>query len=86
MLVKGVPHGPMKIYDREGRIVIAAKFYAGRLDDDHVVGWKNNLRIEEKLKSTALRTTRGVGTPTSITIATLPAKRIAAASGAIVTW
>jgi antitoxin component YwqK of YwqJK toxin-antitoxin module len=47
-LVKGVPHGPMKIYDREGHVVIAAKLYMGRLDDDHVVGWKNNLRIEEK--------------------------------------
>jgi antitoxin component YwqK of YwqJK toxin-antitoxin module len=47
-LVKGVPHGPMKIYDREGHLVVAAKFYMGRLDGDHVVGWKNTLRIEEK--------------------------------------
>jgi antitoxin component YwqK of YwqJK toxin-antitoxin module len=47
-LVKGVPHGPMRIFDREGHVVVAARFYMGKLDDDHVVGWKNNLRIEEK--------------------------------------
>ncbi|HUS30385.1 MAG TPA: hypothetical protein VMZ53_17875 [Kofleriaceae bacterium] len=48
-LVKGVPHGPMKIYDSEGHVVVAATLYNGKLDDDHVVGWKNTLRIEEKL-------------------------------------
>jgi uncharacterized protein len=49
-LNKGVPHGPMKIYDREGHVVVTAKLYMGKLDDDHIVGWKNTLRIEEKFR------------------------------------
>lgn len=47
-LRKGVPHGTSRIYDRNGTIVAAAKLFKGKLDDKHVVGWKNTLRIEEE--------------------------------------
>jgi antitoxin component YwqK of YwqJK toxin-antitoxin module len=46
-LKSGVPHGPSKIFDRNGQLVVAANLYAGKLDGKHVVGSKNTLRIEE---------------------------------------
>jgi antitoxin component YwqK of YwqJK toxin-antitoxin module len=49
-LFRGVPNGAMKIYDREGHIVVAAKYLGGKLDGDHVIGWKNTLRIEETFR------------------------------------
>jgi antitoxin component YwqK of YwqJK toxin-antitoxin module len=46
-LKDGVTHGPAKIFDRNGTLMIAASFYAGKLDGRHLVGSKNTLRIEE---------------------------------------
>jgi uncharacterized protein len=46
-LKQGVPHGPTKIFDRNGTIVVAANLYDGKLDGKHVVGAKSSLRIEE---------------------------------------
>jgi antitoxin component YwqK of YwqJK toxin-antitoxin module len=46
-LHKGVPHGPMTIRTHDGAVIVAARFYNGRLDGKHVVGSKNTLRIEE---------------------------------------
>lgn len=46
-LSKGVPHGPARILERNGAVVVAASYYAGKLDGKHVVGAKNTLRVEE---------------------------------------
>lgn len=46
-LKAGVPHGAMKIFDREGRAVISGYYYAGKLDGAQVIGWRNTLRIEQ---------------------------------------
>ncbi len=46
-LKSGVPHGPSKIFDRNGNVVVSARLSAGKLDGKHVVGGKNTLRIEE---------------------------------------
>lgn len=45
-LRKGVRHGPMTVRTRDGAVVIAAKFYNGKLDDKYAMGTKNSLRIE----------------------------------------
>lgn len=59
-LKAGVPHGAMKIYDRDGRVVISARYYAGKLDGDHVVGTRNTLRIEDTFKHGVLTGPRKV--------------------------
>lgn len=59
-LKAGVPHGAMKIYDREGRVVISAKYYAGKLDGDHIIGWKNTLRIEQTFARGTLKGPRKI--------------------------
>jgi uncharacterized protein len=46
-LKQGVPHGPARIFDRNGTLVVAANLSAGKLDGKHIVGVKNTLRIEE---------------------------------------
>lgn len=46
-LKKGVPHGPMTVKNRDGSLVIVAKYFNGKLDDKHLVGAKPSLRIEE---------------------------------------
>jgi uncharacterized protein len=46
-LRKGVPNGNLVVRSREGNVVIKAKLVNGKLHDDHTVGAKNNLRIEE---------------------------------------
>lgn len=43
----GVPHGPLRIYDRGGVVVEAATWRAGVIDGRRVVGGKSTLRIEE---------------------------------------
>jgi len=48
-LRKGVRNGPMRIFDRNGVIVVLARYIGGKLDDKHLVGGKNTLRIEETL-------------------------------------
>src|SRR4029079_10445743 len=59
-LLRGVPNGPMKIYDHDGYIVVAAKYYAGRLEGPHVVGGKNTLRIEEEFHLGVRRNARKI--------------------------
>jgi antitoxin component YwqK of YwqJK toxin-antitoxin module len=49
-LRRGVPNGAMVVRDHEGHIVIKATLVKGKLHDDHEVGSKNNLRIEETFK------------------------------------
>jgi uncharacterized protein len=46
-LAHGVPYGPIKIYDHDGTLVVAAKLYGSRYDGPKAVGGKNTLRIEE---------------------------------------
>jgi antitoxin component YwqK of YwqJK toxin-antitoxin module len=46
----GVLFGAQKIYEHDGNVVIAAKILAGKFDEEHVVGLKNTLRIEETFK------------------------------------
>lgn len=60
VLKAGIPHGAMKIYDRDGRVVVSAHYYAGKLDGDHVVGSKNTLRIEDTFKHGTLTGPRKV--------------------------
>lgn len=43
----GVPHGPERIYARDGTVVMAAQWKAGKLDGPHEVGTRESLRIEE---------------------------------------
>ena len=47
VLKRGVPNGALTVRNRDGSVAIAAKVYGTRLDDKHVVGAKNSLRIEE---------------------------------------
>ena len=46
-LKAGVPHGSEKVYGPDGTPVITAQWKNGKLDGPHVVGARNNLRIEE---------------------------------------
>ncbi|HEY1551130.1 MAG TPA: hypothetical protein VGG28_25045, partial [Kofleriaceae bacterium] len=46
-LAHGVPYGPIKFYDHDGTLVVAAKLYGSRYDGPKAVGGKNTLRIEE---------------------------------------
>lgn len=46
-LKNGVPHGPSRIFDRNGTLVVAANLYMGQLHGRQLVGGKNTLRIEE---------------------------------------
>ena len=59
-LKAGVPHGAMKIYDREGRVVISARYYAGKLDGDQIIGGKNMLRIEQTFARGTLKGPRKI--------------------------
>lgn len=59
-LKHGVPHGPTRIFDRNGTLVIAASFTAGKLDGKHIVGSRNTLRIEEKFVRGAKRGPRQI--------------------------
>ncbi len=43
----GVANGAAKILAPDGTILVTAKYWAGKLDGQHVVGYKPSLRVEE---------------------------------------
>jgi antitoxin component YwqK of YwqJK toxin-antitoxin module len=49
-LTKGTPNGPLTVRDRDGTVVIRARFQQGKLDGDKVVGSKQMLRVEETFR------------------------------------
>jgi uncharacterized protein len=50
VLRAGVPYGMQKIYDHEGNVEISGKVFGKLYEGDHVVGYKNTMRIEESFK------------------------------------
>ena len=56
----GLPWGPARIYDHDGTLVDAARFYAGRLEGSHAVGSRSTMRIEEEFHLGVRRNARQI--------------------------
>src|SRR5207249_8455428 len=56
----GLLNGKLALYDHDGSIAVSAKYLFGKLDGNHVVGSKANLRIEEEFKNGVHRNARQI--------------------------
>ncbi|CAN5808947.1 hypothetical protein BH11MYX3_BH11MYX3_32780 [soil metagenome] len=56
----GIEHGPLKVYARDGSVVISASYQDGKLDGPHVFGTRQSMRIEETFVGGVRRGKRGL--------------------------